>query len=262
VHDLTTGKPLAARMRLVRIDRNTEGGYDYVEVASADADDAGRWVVKNAPPGVHQVTLSANGYASRVAGYVELGDQPGWSGFNADLSPAVALSGTVTDDAGHPLEGVTVGLESAYGLAMTTKLVTDKNGRFEFHELPKGPLSVFIHKDAYVHLGLADTVEAPAADVKLTMVRAGGINVVVDFGGKAKPDDYLVNIEPEGGLKIGSWGGAANVDASGFARFANVPPGKYILWGRPNPGRESDETRKLPVEVKGGGTPEVKLKAR
>ena len=86
--------------------------------------------------------------------------------------------------------------------------------------------------------------------------------VVVDFGGKAKPEDYLVKIEPETGLVIGSWGGNASVDGSGFARFTNVPPGKYVLWGRPNPGADSDETKKVPVEVKGGETREVTLKAK
>jgi hypothetical protein len=261
VHDMATGKPLAARMQLRRYDRNPDGSGTYVTVASVDADDTGRWVLKHAPQGNYSITLSAPGYAPRYAGYVELDDQPSWSGFNADLSPAVTLTGTVTDESGHPLAGASVRLGSAYG-QITTDVLTDKSGRFECDELPQGELTLSAFKDGYVHPGLGDAVRAPAADVKLTMFRAGGVDVVVDFGGKAKPEEYLVHIEPEGGLKIGSWGGAGRADSSGFAKFTNVPPGKYVLWGRPNPGADSDETPKVPVEVKGGETREVTLKAK
>ena len=261
VHDMATGKPLAARMQLRRYDRNPDGSGAYVTVASVDADDTGRWVLKNVPQGSYSITLTADGYAPRYAGHAELSDQPSWSGFNADLSPAVTLAGMVTDESGQPLEGASVRLGSAYGLT-TPELLTDKLGRFESDEVPHGELTLRASKEGYVHLGLGDGVQAPAADVKLTLFRAGGIDVVVDFGGKAKPEDYLVKIEPEGGLVIGSWGGNASVDGSGFARFTNVPPGKYVLWGRPNPGADSDETRKVPVEVKGGETREVTVKAR
>jgi hypothetical protein len=257
VHDMATGKPLAARMQLQRYDRNPDGGGAYVTVASVDADDTGRWVLKNAPQGHYSITLSAPGYATGASG-VELGDQPSWSEINAVLARAVTLAGTVTDDSGHPLEGVSLRLESAYG--RTLNLRTDKDGRFESDEVPQGELTLHAHKEGYVHFG--EAAQAPSADVKLALVRGGGIDVVVNFGGKAKPDDYLVKIEPETGLVIGSWGGNASVDGSGFARFTNVPPGKYVLWGRPNPGADSDETKKVPVEVKGGETREVTLKAK
>jgi hypothetical protein len=261
VHDAATGKPLAARVQLLRYDRNPEGGGAYVTVASADADDQGRWVLKKAPQGLGTIRLSADGYAPRHVGFDELGNQPSWSAVNADLAPAVTLAGTVTDESGQPLEGVSVRLESVFAPA-TPNLLTDKNGRFESDQVPQGELTLRASKEGYVHVGLRDAVQAPAADEKLTLVRAGGINIVVDFGKKAKPQDYLVKIEPEEGSRIGSWGGTASVDGNGFARFTHVPPGKYVLWGRPNPGSDSAETKKLPVEIKGGETHSVTLKAR
>jgi hypothetical protein len=261
VRDMATGKPLAARIELQRYDRNPDGSGAYVTVASVDADETGRWVLKHVPQGRFSIALAADGYAPRFAGHAELSDQPSWSGFNADLSTAVTLAGTVTDEAGHPLEGASVRLGSAYGLT-TPELLTDQHGRFESDELPPGALTLHASKEGFVHPGLGDEVQAPAADVKLTLFRGGGMNVVIDFGGRAKPEDYLVKVEPEGGLVVGSWGGNASVDGSGFARFTNVPPGKYLVWGRPNPGADSEETKKVPVEIQGGRTHDVTLKAR
>lgn len=49
--DLASRQPVAARMRLQRIDTQSKGGYQYTAVAEAAADEQGRWVLKHAPAG-------------------------------------------------------------------------------------------------------------------------------------------------------------------------------------------------------------------
>jgi hypothetical protein len=72
-----------------------------------------------------------------------------------------------------------------------------------------------------------------------------------------------VEIEPEGGSKIGSWGGSGNVDAAHRIAFHDVPPGRYVLRGRPNPSHGKDqEAGPLTVDLKGGQTLAVTLRAR
>jgi hypothetical protein len=41
-----------------------------------------------------------------------------------------------------------------------------------------------------------------------------------------------------------------------------VPPGRYILSGRPNPGSDAEETDPVTVDLEGGQVSEVTLKAK
>jgi hypothetical protein len=269
VHDIATGAPLAATMRLQFVEPQAEGGYRYTDVKTVAAAADGHWVLTSAPKGWHRIVVSADGYVPRIVGYAIFDDQPKWSSYNAGLSQAVTVSGTVTDDAGKPLEGVRVRLGDivtedggTYEPLDGTELLTDKSGRFASDKVPQAAMTVWTYKDGYCRIGLGEPIETPVENVALTMVRAARIEVVVDFGNKAKPNSYLVNIEPEGGSKVGSWGGSGNVDASGFIAFENVPPGKYVLWGRPNPGGDAEQTGKVTVELAGGETTEVSLQAK
>jgi hypothetical protein len=71
-----------------------------------------------------------------------------------------------------------------------------------------------------------------------------------------------VHVEPEGGEQIGKWSGDANVEANDEFRFENVPAGKYVVTGRPNPGRLDQTTKPVKVDLKGGETTEVTIKAK
>ena len=66
----------------------------------------------------------------------------------------------------------------------------------------------------------------------------------------------------EGGEVVGSYGGSGNIDARNQMTFKTVPPGRYVLRGRPNPGSDAEETGPVTVDLKGGQTAEVTLKAK
>lgn len=69
-------------------------------------------------------------------------------------------------------------------------------------------------------------------------------------------------IAPEGGEAVGKYGGSGNIDADGRIAFENVPPGRYVLRGRPNPGSDGEETEPTTVDLKGGQASEITLKAK
>jgi hypothetical protein len=94
------------------------------------------------------------------------------------------------------------------------------------------------------------------------MKRAGSIRVTVDFAGKKRAGDYVVKVSPEGGDVVGSNGGSGNIDAEDQMHFRILPPGRYVLTGRPNPGSDSEETEPVTIDVKAGPAVEVTLKAR
>lgn len=52
---------------------------------------------------------------------------------------------------------------------------------------------------------------------------------------KLEGHEFLVEVEPKGGSKVGSWGGSAKVKDDGTFEFSNVPPGEYRITSRPNP---------------------------
>jgi hypothetical protein len=119
-----------------------------------------------------------------------------------------------------------------------------------------------VHKPGYVRPGLGPKITTPANDVELKMTKSARVEVTVDFAGKDRPEGYLVQIAPEGGEKIGSWGGSGNINDKNHITYDGVPPGRYVLSGRPNPGSVNQQTEPVTVELKGGETTKVTLKAK
>ena len=72
----------------------------------------------------------------------------------------------------------------------------------------------------------------------------------------------MVRIQPEGGEKVGSFGGLENINPKNQITFENVPPGRYILSGQPSPGSSDQQTDPITVELKGGQTAKVTLSAK
>jgi hypothetical protein len=269
VTDLATKKPLTAKMRLELINQQNNG-YGYSTVAKAQTDAKGRWVLKKTPAGWHRVVIEAKGFVPRVLGYVKVDDQPRWQSFDGGLARPAKVAGRLTDDDGKPLadvevriQGVTTTSGAGYESAQDSILKTDKEGRFKTDQIPVGRATIWVYKPGYCRPGLGLSITTPKEDIKLTMIRAGRIVVTVEFGGKVRNGGYMVQIEPDGGLVVGKWGGSGNIsNDKNQITFDNVPPGRYVLRGRPNPGADNQQTDPATIDLKGGKTAEIRLKAK
>jgi len=269
VIDLSTRGPIAAAVRLERVEPQEKGGYLYPMAAETRADAQGRWVLKKAPAGWLRVVVAAEGYVPKVAGYARYDDQPRWQSYDCGLARAAAVSGRITDDAGQPLEGVDVRLDNVqpeaggrYESPLGYTFKTDAEGRFGAEQVPRGTATIWIHKPGYCRPGLGLPIATPKDDIELRMMKSAGVRVTVDFTGKERPAGYMVSIAPEGGEVVGSYGGSGNIDAGNQMTFENVPPGRYILRGRPNPGSDDQETGPVTLDLTGGQVSEVTLKAK
>jgi hypothetical protein len=269
VTDAATQKPIVAKVRLERIEPQKTGGYQYLTVAEATSDDEGHWVIKKAPSGWVRAVIAAEGYVPRVAGYARYDDQPHWQEFNTSLARAAVVAGRVTDSDGKPLADVKVHLMDVvanpgghYGSTDDYSVLTDADGRFRMSQVPAGKASVWIHKVGYCRPGLGLAITTPKEDIALTMMKSTQVIVTIDFAGKKRPGGYMVHIAPEGGEKVGSYGGSGNINDKNQLTFENVPPGKYVVKGRPNPGSDKEETEPATVELKGGESVHVKLTAK
>jgi hypothetical protein len=270
VTDLTTGKAVAARVRLERIEPQQTGGYRYVAAARASSDAQGRWVLKNAPAGWLQVVVEADGFVPRVAGYARFDGQPRWASYDCGLARPAAVSGRVFDEAGRPLADVEVRIHDVatdvggrYESPDGYDCRTDADGRFHSDRVPVGHATIWVYKRGYCRPGLGLPIATPAKDIELSMLKSAGLRVTVEFAGARPPGGYIVQIEPEGGSKVGSWGGSGDVDSANRIAFHDIPPGRYVLQGRPNPSSGNQlQAGPVTIELKGGQTLPVTLHAR
>lgn len=269
VTDIASKEAIAAKVFLQQVEAQKPGGYRYPVAAQTVAGADGHWVLKNVTAGWYRVVIDAEGYVPRIAGHLRA-EQPSWQEYDTGMARAASLSGRVTDDAGRPLPEVDVRIgdvvaaqggrryESPAG-SYTAR--TDADGRFEATQLPVGKATFWPHKSGYCRPGLGEPVMIPGKDIELRMIKAAHLVVTVDFGEQQRPGGYIVEMAPEGGNKVGSYGGSGNIDARNQMTFDNVPPGRYLIDGHPNPSSADQRTQPVTVELKGGETTELKLKA-
>ncbi|HEV3304506.1 MAG TPA: carboxypeptidase-like regulatory domain-containing protein [Planctomycetaceae bacterium] len=270
VLDSATRKSVAARVRLERIESQPRS-YCYTKVSETVADNQGRWFLKKAPEGWYRLVVQAEGYVPRVVGYAKLDDQPGWHPYDCGLARATSISGRITDEAGKPLTEVLVQLRDivtegndGYKSPNESVCKTDADGRFHSDQVPVGKARIWLRKAGYLHPGLGPTISMPAKDVELRMERSAQVHVTVDFAGKKRPEAYLVEIEAEGGRAVGKWGGAGNIDQKNQIVYADVPPGRYVIQGHPNPYSTTrhEQTTPITIDLKTGQSAEVTLSAK
>lgn len=269
--DLVTSKPVAgAKVTLAR--HGGKGYYDYVEVAAVVAGADGKFELTNVPAGYYRVVASADGYAARVLGFAEFKADT-LKEFAVRLSPPATLAGTVVDTDGKPVAGVSVRADSVMGpdgrgylLPAEASATTDARGAFALATLPRGHCQLHASATGYSMLDPL-TVQAVPTPGGLTVrvAAAGTVKArVAKPGGGPLGQPYMVRLTPEGGDKVGSYGGSGDVAADGTMRFDNVPPGRYTVTFRPNPGPsvQGKDPNERAIEVKGGQTVEVNFEVK
>ncbi len=268
VVDLANQRPIAAQMRLERIETLPTGGYRYVNVAETTADAQGHWVLKKAPAGWNRIVIEAKGFVPRVAGHAQFEDHPAWASYDSGLLPSAPVSGVVTDDRGLPLEDVALQFHDVvataggrYESTHEYAVKTGADGRFQFSHLPPGKASIWVRKKGYVRPGLGQPITMPMDDITLEMTMSGHIKIKVDFKDNP-PGGYIVHMNPVGGAAVGKWSGSGNINAMNELAFEDVPPGRYVVYGQPNPGSEDQQTKSVTVDLLGGVTTELILKAK
>jgi hypothetical protein len=273
---------------------------------NASTDAAGRYAITNLEPGIYAVYLVppdgsdylrqnfggppaarslANGQPPLAAGYTPVTVVAGATtdGIDAQLQAGGAVAGTVTDEQGRPLPGITVKLESPESQAPLTNIfapapfltapggtaLTDATGRYRLGGLGAGSYRVsFAGADfsTQFYAGAQTYDAATPIDVRfgattdgidVRLQRAGRISgTVTDQGGR--PTDAIATAyRPDGTAAGGS------VTYAGGYAIANLAPGSYYVFfgGRavpwesvysPTPGGPPALVRVLPGETTTG----------
>ena len=268
VFDLISKKPVAAALRLEPIESPPQGD---TKVLRTLADRQGHWVMKQVPQGRYQLVADKEGYVPCFVDYPTIDGEFGWHQFSCGLAPASTLSGRVTDEAGKPVADVAVrlsdvmpaGSTGGYRLLNESLGKTAAEGRFQSDQVPAGKARIGLHKAGYILRGLGPQISIPAKDLVFKLERSAQIRVTVAFPGGERPPGYQVEIDAEGGRAVGQWGGSGDIDQQNQIVFSDMPPGRYILQGHPNPFTISRDKRSKPVtiDVKRGQSAEITLSA-
>ena len=61
---------------------------------------------------------------------------------------------------------------------------------------------------------------------------------VLDSAGNPPTRQFIVELEPKGGSRPGTWGSSGQIKQDGTFEIKGIPPGEYLLVAKPNPMRE------------------------
>jgi hypothetical protein len=272
VYDMATGKPVpGARLLAERqATGNAAGAARYEQVGEAVSDAAGRVQVDKLPAGTLRLSVTAAGYAPRRLAQEHYGERT-FKHYAVELASAATLSGVVQDTAGQPVASVRVRADNSmaldgrgYGAPTPAEALTDAAGHFELAGLAAGYTQLRVRAPGYTS-GDSAIHAVPATDVVIHVGRTGRIAVsVVDAQGQPmatlKGNPIMVEVEPKGGARVGTWGGSAQVKDDGTFEFTEVWPGEYRVSSRPNPGSGGVSSAPDPcVRLEPGGQVEIKL---
>ncbi len=260
VFDMQTSKPIPnATIQLKPRDAT-------MKLTSGATDQRGNFDLRKVPPGTYGIVVRADGYVARRVGYEEIGPLTLLRFENVQLVKGMEFTGKVADSLGSPVPEANVRLSGniamnglGYQLADLPETKTDKNGAFVFESVPPGYCHVSTRKRGYSSVGSAFAKKI-VDGMTVSMEIAGMLRVRVRYPNNEMPTgDHIVEVTPEGGNVVGSWGGSARINARGEKIFRNVPPGKYTVSAYPNPRNGNTKYPSQVVEFDGKKAKSVEL---
>jgi len=263
VHDMSTGKVIGGARVVVE---KTKGHEKLEDLAEVRTNEKGEFLIEDLPAEMLRVYVATEGYATRQIAHQAFQDKT-FQTFEVELVEAGSIAGVAIDEKGQPLVGAKVRLTNplaingrGYVAPGMTEVETDERGQFKLNDVPTGYTRLRCLADEHYHNYFGELYDVPSDGIRLTVVRTGLVKVnVVDIKGEPVTENFMVNIEAEGGPKVGSWGGSANIQADGTYTFKGVPPGRYLVSGRPNPGSSKYEPDEKLVNVESGATTDVQI---
>ncbi len=224
------------------------------------------FTIERIPQGGYYVVAEADGFAPKRIGWATV-TKTSFQHFDVYLSEARNLEGRIVTEDDQPLADVKVRLSNVVGPdglgyppGGESTVTTGADGRFAFDGLPHGIVRLACYKDGYYYNSVLDVHKTDDSPLTLRMVQSGTVLVrVTDAQGAPIKSGFIVELEPEGGSRVGSWGGSSNVSADGTVTFKGVPPGRYVVFGKPNPGRADAKTKVHSVTITGEDEHRIEL---
>ena len=247
---------------------------NWKETTRTKTDKSGFFVLRAIPKGYYEIHISADGYADRNVGVFHNRNGHTYHEFDAFLVKAASCRGVVQDKEGNPIPGVNIYAQNILGIdglgyqcVPKPSATTDEEGFFELQSLPEGLTQIRCRASSlHQETSIFDIYKVSTKpwdkpeDIKIVMSGTGLVcGKVVGIDGKPPKRAFIAEIEPKGGIKIGSWGGSMQCKKDGSFEFKGVPPGEYIVIAKPNPMREGEASPPKLVTITVGKTVELEI---
>ena len=267
-----TGKVVDAQGQPIKDATVTLGKDDAQLRATSDAE--GKFLITRIPEGNHQVIVSAEGFASKDK-YYHAFKPTTFQRLDVSLSESTIARVRAIGQDEKPLAGVQLRISNCkdnqgnfYRIPGSRQYTTDENGEFIVTDIPKGKIKFSSRSREYYYNSVLNEHDTSESPIILKMFPTGTVEIsVVNAFGKPVTSKYLVEINEKGvdpikGGGVGSWGGSANIGSEGKHTFKNIPPGDYVVTGRPNPGRVRDRTDPIEVRIQGKDLHKIRITAK
>ncbi len=261
ITNFESNEPLMASISLESMDAKSDGRTYHV-VENTTCDSKGNWTLMGIRPGQYRVVARLKEFVSCVIAHATVDDEPGWERFETKMKKTAALKGRVVDPENNALVKVDVRLvANEYEPIEDYKTTTNDKGEFEWNNVPVGQATVQVHRIGYYRPRNRTEVSIPSDNLVLEMSPAGAIRIEVVFL-NPRPSDYIVEMEDANGSGVGKWGASGKINDENWIEFKNIPPAKYLVYGKPNPASPDQKTKPIKVEIVGGKSLEVELEAK
>lgn len=178
-----------------------EGGGTGNVRATVMSDVEGNFQAGGLEAGTYRVRISGGSHAGMLTDPFGVAEGQVVDLGTLRLEAGAPLQGRVTDDAGTPLEDVTIALEDETGrdLYLFSLVSTGSDGRYQATGLAPGRYLVKFHAKGYATAEVEVTLQAQGGTADAVLARGGAIEVTVE--------------DPEGAVLPGAW--VTLVDARG-----------------------------------------------
>jgi|GEM_PF-2487721 len=241
------------------------------KMRKGNSDEEGRFLITQIPEGNHRIVVAADGFASKDVYYHSFTTST-YRQIEVRLARTANITVRVVDQQNNPLPGVEIRVVNCkdrqgnhYRVAGTQQYKCDDNGAFVLSDVPEGRLMFMSRTREYYCNSVLNEHDTNDSPIILKLQPTGTVKVsVFSAGGEPVVSKYMVEIEEEGidstkGGGIGSWGGSANIGEDGTVTFEKIPPGRYFVTGKPNPGSIDDRTEPIKVVIEGRDRHSIKL---
>jgi len=197
-----------------------------------EKDELGRFEIAHVKPDRYNLTLSANGFATRKLRGIQVEEGESVRGLMILMPKEAAIAGTVYDsETREPVEGASVSLKTGIENLMERfrggdLVVSDESGRFRFGRLDAGPVKLIVSHQRYepLHLDRIVVMEGETVEgFELFLTRGAVIKGHV-YGPDGRPvsgASLIVSTPTASTMKSG------RTDGDGFYEISGLPPGSY-----------------------------------
>ena len=194
--------------------------------ATGQTDDSGRYALEGLSDGNYQVQVGGQGVSYHKTIAVS-GDTAG-----DIVIPAVALSGTVVEDAtGQPIEGAVVQAETGRETAAFAmkSASTDSSGNFQIDGIDPGNYQVTARKSGYQLKTQSASIGSDPAQLNFSLTKGSGLTIRVADGLTGFPI-HGVNVLAFGASGSVAYQGQVALDSTGTGEISSLAPGSYSIY--------------------------------